>query len=158
MDIKVWPGKLSGVVKAPPSKSMAHRALICGALAEGVSVIRGISGSKDMEATMGCMTALGAEITRLENGSDVEIRGIGKKRGDGDGDDYQPLCRQLHHHSHPAILHLARKKDCDHGKQERAKVGHQHRRGDLQSLRRPAEEKIIPLPATRPGGALPPGP
>ena len=56
-----------------------------------------------------------------------------RQRGDGDGDDYQPLCRQLHHHSHPAILHLARKKDCDHGKQERAKVGHQHRRGDLQS-------------------------
>lgn len=82
MDIKVWPGKLSGVVKAPPSKSMAHRALICGALAEGVSVIRGISGSKDMEATIGCMTALGAEIRRLENGTDVEIRGIGKKRGD----------------------------------------------------------------------------
>ena len=55
MDVKVWPGKLSGVVKAPPSKSMAHRALICAALADGTSVIKGISGSKDMEATIGCM-------------------------------------------------------------------------------------------------------
>lgn len=77
MDIKVWPGKLTGEVKAPPSKSMAHRALICAALAEGRSVISGISGSKDMEATIGCMEALGAEIKRMGNGNDVEINGIG---------------------------------------------------------------------------------
>lgn len=77
MDIKVWPGRLSGVVKAPPSKSAAHRALICAALADGVSVIRGISGSKDMEATIGCMRALGADIRKLENDRDVRIKGIG---------------------------------------------------------------------------------
>lgn len=77
MDIKVWPGKLAGVVKAPPSKSMAHRALICAALADGTSVIKGISGSKDMEATIGCMQALGASVKRLDGGRDVEITGVG---------------------------------------------------------------------------------
>lgn len=77
MDVKVWPGKLMGVVKAPPSKSMAHRALICASLSDGVSVIRGISGSKDMEATIGCMQSLGAVIERLDCGRNVRIKGIG---------------------------------------------------------------------------------
>lgn len=81
MDVKVWPGKLAGVVKAPPSKSMAHRALICAALADGTSVIKGISGSKDMEATIGCMQALGAVIKRIGDGRDVEITGIGGRSG-----------------------------------------------------------------------------
>lgn len=85
MDIKVYPGRLSGQVAAPPSKSVAHRVLICAALAEGTSVITGISGSKDMEATMGCLNALGAGI--VQNGSTVEITGIGGclKTGDDGG-------------------------------------------------------------------------
>lgn len=83
MDIKVWPGKLTGEVKAPPSKSMAHRALICAALAEGKSVIRGISGSKDMEATIGCMESLGADIRRIDDGRNVEITGIGGRTPSG---------------------------------------------------------------------------
>ena len=88
MDVKVWPGKLAGVVKAPPSKSMAHRALICAALADGTSVIKGISGSKDMEATIGCMQALGAVIKRIDNSRDVEITGIGGCYGkDAHGSD-----------------------------------------------------------------------
>lgn len=81
MDIKVYPGKLKGTVKVPPSKSMAHRALICASLAEGRSTVRGISDSKDMEATMGCMRALGAKIERTEDRSTVIIDGI--KRGEG---------------------------------------------------------------------------
>ena len=40
-----------GRVKAPPSKSMAHRYLICGALSEN-SEINGIEKSKDIEATL----------------------------------------------------------------------------------------------------------
>ncbi len=37
MDIKIKPPKLSGDVTIPPSKSFAHRALICAALSEGKS-------------------------------------------------------------------------------------------------------------------------
>ena len=74
MDIKVYPGVLNGVLQAPPSKSLAHRALICAALTDGESVIHGISGSKDMEATIGCVEALGAEARRA--GSDLYMKGI----------------------------------------------------------------------------------
>ena len=60
--MRVWPGRLSGTVQAPPSKSVAHRMLICASLAAGQSTIHGISGSKDMEATMGAMSAMGATL------------------------------------------------------------------------------------------------
>ncbi len=80
MDIKVYPGKLKGTVQAPPSKSAAHRALICASLADGTSIIRGISGSKDMKATIGCMSALGAQIERIDDHS-VRIVGISAARG-----------------------------------------------------------------------------
>lgn len=76
MDIKVYPGKLKGIVRVPPSKSAAHRALICASLADGKSEIHGISESKDMKATIGCMTALGAEIERIGDGRTVSVRGI----------------------------------------------------------------------------------
>ena len=78
MDIKVYPGKLRGTVTAPPSKSMAHRALICASLAEGRSKVSGISDSKDMEATIGCMRALGAKIERSEDRRTVVIDGISR--------------------------------------------------------------------------------
>ena len=75
MDIVVYPGKLRGTVKVPPSKSIAHRALICAALAEGESVIHGISLSQDMEATLRCIRALGATAER--SGETVRVKGIG---------------------------------------------------------------------------------
>ncbi len=77
MDIRIYPGKLRGTVAAPPSKSVAHRALICASLAAGRSEIRGISGSKDMEATISCMTALGARIERTGKPGCVTVFGIG---------------------------------------------------------------------------------
>ena len=65
----------SGVVTAPPSKSMAHRLLICGGLSEGTSIIHGISLSQDVLATLDCLKALGAEFTC--DGETVKIQGIG---------------------------------------------------------------------------------
>ena len=76
MDITITPKKLKGVVTAPPSKSVAHRLLICAALAKGESVIKNISDSKDMQATIGCLRALGAEI-ELKDGTAI-IKGIEK--------------------------------------------------------------------------------
>lgn len=66
MNVTIIPGKAHGRVTAPPSKSMAHRLLIAGALSEGESVIHGIALSKDIEATLRCLKALGARYT-LEN-------------------------------------------------------------------------------------------
>lgn len=59
---KVLPGVLNGTVTIPASKSIAHRALICAALAEGTSVIRGLALSQDIQATIQCMKALGAQM------------------------------------------------------------------------------------------------
>ena len=39
MTIQITPHKLKGIVNVPPSKSMAHRAIICSSLARGRSVI-----------------------------------------------------------------------------------------------------------------------
>ena len=69
MTITVEKSKAIGKVLAPPSKSVAHRALICGALTKQ-SIIKNISMSKDIEATINCLKALG---TRIEFLSDDEI-------------------------------------------------------------------------------------
>ncbi len=66
MIVKITPSTAFGRIKAPPSKSMAHRLLICGALS-GESVISGISYSKDIEATILCLKALGAEISAIND-------------------------------------------------------------------------------------------
>lgn len=62
MDIRIIPRALAGTVQAPSSKSMTHRELICAALAAGESVVDNVSPSKDIEATIRCMAALGAHI------------------------------------------------------------------------------------------------
>ena len=73
MTVTIQPSVPAGTAAAPPSKSMAHRLLICAGLAEGESVVRGVAPSQDVLATLDCLAALGAEY-RYENG-DVTIRG-----------------------------------------------------------------------------------
>ena len=46
----IHPAALSGTLAAPPSKSAAHRALICAALADGKSRVSPLAGSADMAA------------------------------------------------------------------------------------------------------------
>lgn len=57
------PSALSGNISVPPSKSAAHRAVICASLADGVSTIEPVEMSNDIKATVECMRALGADIT-----------------------------------------------------------------------------------------------
>ena len=66
-------GGAYGEIIAPPSKSMAHRFLIAAALAEGTSVIHGVTESQDVLATVRCLQALGAKIE--VNGSDYTVVG-----------------------------------------------------------------------------------
>ena len=68
MDITITPKKLSGTVTAIPSKSQAHRLLICAAFAHAPTVLRCPETNRDMDATAGCLNALGAEIRRTETG------------------------------------------------------------------------------------------
>lgn len=58
----IKPGQRSGAVKVPSSKSQAHRALIVAALAEDETDIICDGISKDIEATVNCLNALGARI------------------------------------------------------------------------------------------------
>ena len=66
-------GTAYGRVEAPPSKSVSHRYLICGALSGG-SVIENVAFSEDIKATLNCLKALGAECNI--DGSTVKIGGI----------------------------------------------------------------------------------
>ena len=81
MDIRITPKKLSGSVTPPPSKSMAHRLIISAALGSGVSTIRNIAFSQDIEATLRCMEALGAKWS-LKSEDIVEVIGIGRPSPD----------------------------------------------------------------------------
>lgn len=67
-----------GSINAPTSKSVAHRLLICSALAEGKSVISGITRSEDVLATVDCLRALGAKIE--DNGDVFTVRGINMRK------------------------------------------------------------------------------
>jgi 3-phosphoshikimate 1-carboxyvinyltransferase len=63
--IRVRPGHaLRGTVRVPGDKSISHRALILGALAEGIGQVRGWLPAGDTLATLGGMRALGVEIER----------------------------------------------------------------------------------------------
>ena len=68
-------GHITGSVKAPPSKSMAHRYLICAGLAEGRSVISNIAPSEDILATMDCLRAMGAGIEYDPSGMTAAVDG-----------------------------------------------------------------------------------
>ncbi len=74
MDIRISPSRLAGSVNIPASKSCAHRALICAALADGVSHISGVTFSKDIEATINAMTALGASFEA--DGDSITVCGV----------------------------------------------------------------------------------
>jgi len=68
MDITIFPGRLSGNVKAIPSKSQAHRLLICSAFADKQTTLLCEHTNQDMEATVACLNALGATINRVPIG------------------------------------------------------------------------------------------
>ncbi len=62
MKVMLSPSKLNGTVDAPASKSCLHRALICAAAADKETRIFTSSFSKDIEATISCLTSLGARF------------------------------------------------------------------------------------------------
>ena len=61
MRVVIEKSTASGRIDAPPSKSMAHRLLICGALSDS-SVISNLSESKDILATLECLKNMGADL------------------------------------------------------------------------------------------------
>ncbi len=73
MKVKIFPSSASGRITAPPSKSMAHRLLLCAAMSGGKSVISGMSDCDDVEATLECLGALGVKWER--DGDTVTVMG-----------------------------------------------------------------------------------
>jgi 3-phosphoshikimate 1-carboxyvinyltransferase len=58
-------GPLKGLARVPGDKSISHRALILGALAEGVTEIEGLLEGDDVRRTAAAMAAFGADVARL---------------------------------------------------------------------------------------------
>ena len=68
--------KLKGNISVPGDKSISHRSLILGSIAQGDTRIYNFSNSLDCLKTQECMQTLGAEINLSKNNS-IKIRGKG---------------------------------------------------------------------------------
>ena len=68
---------LSGTVRVPGDKALAHRILILGAMARGETLVRGLPDCEDVDATCRCLTALGVSIERCEDAARVTGRAPG---------------------------------------------------------------------------------
>lgn len=72
---------LSGTVEVPSDKSLSHRAVLFGALAEGVTHASGVLDSADVRSTIEAVSALGAVVTVAagRRGLDVTVEGWGPR-------------------------------------------------------------------------------
>ena len=68
MDVILDPRPLGGLIPAIPSKSDAHRLLVCATLAQGETELNLPSVSQDILATIRCLNALGADIHQTRPG------------------------------------------------------------------------------------------
>lgn len=74
---KVAPGgNVSGTIRVPGDKSISHRSIMLGSLAEGVTEISGFLEGEDALATIQCFRDMGVVIEGPENGK-VKIYGAG---------------------------------------------------------------------------------
>ncbi len=81
MKARIKPSLPHGCVAAPPSKSYAHRMMLCAALAEGDSILHGILESEDMLATLDCLRTLGADCRLVED--TLYVKGVGGRPSGG---------------------------------------------------------------------------
>ena len=68
---------VGGTIRVPGDKSISHRALMLGALANGDSQVTGILQSADVQSTAGVLRALGVAIPELSG--NFAIRGVGRR-------------------------------------------------------------------------------
>lgn len=69
-------GKLQGQFRVPGDKSISHRSIMLGSLAEGTTKVSGFLEGEDALATLACFRSMGVEIEGPENGN-VTIHGVG---------------------------------------------------------------------------------
>ena len=70
-------GGLNGRVRVPGDKSISHRALLFGAIAEGTTTIEGLLPAEDPISTAACLRAMGAVISPIEDGQVITVEGVG---------------------------------------------------------------------------------
>ena len=70
-------GQLRGEIRVPGDKSMSHRSIMLGSIAEGVTHVKGFLNADDALATLAAFRAMGVEIEGPVNG-EVTIHGVGK--------------------------------------------------------------------------------
>jgi len=76
--LAIQPGGLvCGTVRPPGSKSITNRALVCAALAEGVSVLTGALDSEDTRAMARALERLGVEVDHDPSGAVIRVQGCG---------------------------------------------------------------------------------
>jgi 3-phosphoshikimate 1-carboxyvinyltransferase len=68
---------IDAIVAVPGSKSIANRALVCAALADGTSEFRNLPDGDDTEAMLACLQLLGVGVERSINGASTTIGGCG---------------------------------------------------------------------------------
>jgi 3-phosphoshikimate 1-carboxyvinyltransferase len=77
MDFCIEPGgRLTGRLRVPGDKSISHRSIMLGAIAEGVTRVTGFLEGEDALATMNCFRAMGVAIEGPDDGR-VIIHGVG---------------------------------------------------------------------------------
>lgn len=69
---------LNGTVKAPGDKSISHRSIIFGAMADGITEVTDLLRGEDILSTVGAMRSFGAKISEDESGI-WRIEGVGAK-------------------------------------------------------------------------------
>ena len=69
-------GPLKGTIKVPGDKSISHRSIMLGSIADGVTKVSGFLEGEDSLATLSAFKDMGVKIER--NGSNVTINGVGK--------------------------------------------------------------------------------
>ena len=75
MELRTNAGSLQGSLRVPGDKSISHRSIIFGSIAEGVTTVRDILRGEDVLSTMQVFRDLGVEIE--DDGSVVKIHGVG---------------------------------------------------------------------------------
>ena len=76
MNLTVKPGQaLKGKVVIPGDKSISHRSIMCAALAEGNSVIRGFLKGDDCLATLNAFSKMGVNVDHHDN--EIVVHGVG---------------------------------------------------------------------------------
>ncbi|RLA20513.1 MAG: 3-phosphoshikimate 1-carboxyvinyltransferase [Gammaproteobacteria bacterium] len=71
-------GALNGAIRVPGDKSISHRSIMLGAIAEGVTKVRGFLEAEDALATLAAFRAMGVKIERSDSG-ELTIYGVGKR-------------------------------------------------------------------------------